>query len=167
MSIHLIAAVARNRVIGRDGGLPWHIPADLKHFKQLTTGHTVVMGRRTYDSIGKPLPNRRNIVVSRSMGAPPPGVEIARSLDAALALASGDECFIIGGAQLYEEALPRAQWLHLTRVEAEVEGDVRFPEVDWSQWTLEDESAGSDPKATVPFTFCRYRRTGSARNPGG
>ena len=106
-------------------------------------------------------------MVSRSITSPPAGVEIAGSLDAALAMASGDECFIIGGAQLYEEALPRAQWLYLTRVEVDVEGDVRFPEVDWSQWTLEDESKGSDPKATMPFTFCRYRRTGSAGNSGG
>ena len=158
MSIHLIAAVARNRVIGRDGGLPWHIPADLKHFKSLTTGHTVVMGRRTYESIGRPLPNRRNIVVSRSMTSPSAGIEIVRSLAASLESTAGQECFIIGGAQLYAEALPRAHWLHLTRVEAEVAGDVLFPEVDWSQWDLEEEVVGTDPQATVPFTFCRYRR---------
>lgn len=161
MAIHLIAAVAENRVIGRDGGLPWHIPADLKHFKALTTGHTVIMGRRTYESIGKPLPNRRNIVVSRTMTQPPTeGVELAASLEEALARASQEECFIIGGAQLYAEALPRAQWLHLTRVHAEVEGDVLFPEVDWSQWIPEQKIPGSDEKATVPFTFWTYRRKG-------
>ena len=115
--MHLIAAVAENGIIGKDGGIPWHIPADLAHFKALTWGQTVIMGRRTYESIGRPLPGRRNIVVSTTLQSLE-GCSVAGSLQEALHLASetGGEIFIIGGARLYEEALPLAQQLDLTLV---------------------------------------------------
>lgn len=120
----LIVAVARNGVIGRDGGLPWHLPEDLKHFKRTTSGHAIVMGRKTYESIGRPLPKRRNIVVTRS-GGHFDGCETATSLEEAIAVArQTDECpFIIGGASLYEEALPRATEIHLTSIDEDIEGD--------------------------------------------
>lgn len=158
MDLHLIAAVAANNVIGRNGTLPWHIPADLKHFRALTTGHTVIMGRRTYESIGRPLPNRRCLVVSRTLTPTPAGVEVLPSLTDALAAGSNQRCFIIGGAQLYAEAMPFADHLHLTRVEANVEGDVFFPAVNWSEWTLVEEVPGVDAAAQFKFTFCTYRR---------
>jgi dihydrofolate reductase len=125
----LIAAVARNGVIGKGGGLPWHVSEDLKHFKTTTSGHVVIMGRKTYESIGRPLPKRRNIVVTRQAEAEFAGCEAAPSLDEAVALArTTDPCpFIIGGASLYEEALPIATELHLTTIDEDVEGDTYFP----------------------------------------
>lgn len=124
----LIVAVARNGVIGRGGGLPWHLSEDLKHFKRTTLGHAVIMGRRTHESIGRPLPKRRNIVVTRS-GAALEGCETASSLDEALELARAtDDCpFVIGGASLYEEALPSATEIHMTTIDRDVEGDTFFP----------------------------------------
>lgn len=123
----LIVAVARNGVIGRAGTLPWHLSEDLRHFKQTTSGHAIIMGRRTYESIGRPLPKRRNIVVTRS-GAPFEGCETATSLPEAIALArETDDCpFIIGGASLYAEALPIATEVHLTRIDHDYEGDTFF-----------------------------------------
>ena len=124
--IALVVAYSRNRVIGRDGGLPWHLPTDLRRFKELTTGGTVVMGRRTWDSIPerfRPLPGRRNIVVSRN-GVDAP--EVARSLDEAL---EGGDRFVIGGGEIYAQALARADRIHATEVDAVVDGDVLFPEL--------------------------------------
>jgi dihydrofolate reductase len=124
----LIAAVARNGVIGKDGTLPWRLPEDLKHFKRTTKGHAVIMGRKTYESIGRPLPGRRNIVVSRRH-ATLPGCEVAPSLPLAIELArSSDELpFVIGGERLYEEALPLATEIHLTTIDRDIEGDAYFP----------------------------------------
>ncbi len=125
MKIVLIAAIARNRVIGKDGKLPWHIPEDLKRFKKLTTGHAVIMGRRTFDSIGRPLPDRRNIVLT---SRPIPGIETYRTIPEALsALTAESKVFVIGGAQLYAQFLERADELHLTIVDKSVEGDAFFP----------------------------------------
>lgn len=133
--ISLIAAVARNGVIGRDGGMPWHLPDELAHFKATTMGHTLVMGRRTFESIGRPLPGRRTVVVTRDPEWHSPGVETAHSFPEALSLAGpGDEVFVAGGAQVYAEALPYAQRLVLTEVDAEPEGDTWFPEVDPAAW---------------------------------
>lgn len=125
MKLAIIAAVARNRVIGMDGKLPWHIPEDLKRFKRLTTGHTVLMGRRTWESLGKPLSNRRNVVItSRTI----PAVESFPSVDDALeALALVDLVFVIGGERVYAQVLGRADVLHLTLVHRDVEGDAHFP----------------------------------------
>lgn len=139
-SIVLIAAMAENRVIGRDGGLPWHLPADLRHFRQTTTGHTVIMGRRTWDECGRPLPDRRNIVVTRNPGFRAQGAEIAHSLDDALEMAAKDgRVFVIGGATLYELALPIADRIELTLVHAEIEGDTRFPPLSEGDWRVESE----------------------------
>lgn len=134
--VNLIVAWDRNRVIGKDGGLPWHLPEDLQHFRRLTMGHPIVMGRRTWDSIGRPLPGRRSIVVTRNPAWSAPGCEAAGSLPQALALCAGaPEVFVIGGAQLFGEALPLARRLYLTQVDAAFEGDVRFPPLDLSAWT--------------------------------
>jgi dihydrofolate reductase len=124
----LIVAVARNGVIGREGTLPWHLSEDLKHFKRTTLGHAVIMGRKTHESIGRALPNRRNIVVTRS-SAVAEGCETASSLEEALALArTTDDCpFIIGGSSLYEEALPLVTEIHMTTIDEDVEGDTFFP----------------------------------------
>ena len=124
----LIVAVARNGVIGRSGDLPWHISEDLKHFKKTTSGHAIIMGRKTHESIGRALPKRRNIVVTRS-GAEFEGCETAGSLEEAIALArTSDECpFVIGGASLYERALPLATEIYLTAIDEDVEGDTYFP----------------------------------------
>jgi dihydrofolate reductase len=163
MAIHLIAAVASNNVIGRNGGLPWHLPADLKHFRDLTTGHTVIMGRLTYESVGRPLPRRRNIIVSTKMASPPAGVEVVPSLQAALALPIAGECFIVGGARLYAEALPYATVLDLTKVEADVEGDVLFPPVNWNEWELVESERNFDSASGLSFSFCTYLRRGAPR----
>jgi len=133
--ISLIAAVTDNGVIGRGGGMPWHLPADLAHFKRTTQGKPIVMGRKTFEAIGRPLPGRRNIVVSRRSGFAPAGVETAGSLADALALAGdAEEVMVIGGGELYREALPLARRLYLTRIHAAIEGDTRFPELDPADW---------------------------------
>ncbi len=167
MKVSLVAAVARNGVIGRDGGLPWHLPADLARFKALTWGHTLIMGRRTWDSVGRPLPGRRTIVLSRSLEAAPEGAELAADLDAALALAAGEEeVFIAGGEEVYRQALPRADRLYLTRVEVDALGDTRFPVFDEGDWRLvERVGHAADERHAWAFSFevlerSRSRRTG-------
>lgn len=138
--IALIWAMARNRVIGRNNTLPWRLPADMRHFRELTTGHPVLMGRRTFESLGRPLPNRTNIVVTSDRLYTAQGCLVAHSLDEAFALAvphlppNDPEIFVIGGAQLYTQLLPRADRLYLTLVETEVEGDAWFPEFDQTNW---------------------------------
>ena len=132
--VTLIAALGRNRVIGVDGAMPWHIPGDFKHFKATTLGHTLLMGRATFDSIGRVLPGRRTIVLTRDRGWQHAEVETAHSLPEALALAGhGDEVFVAGGGQVYAEAMPFAQRMILTEVDQSPEGDTLFPE-----WLLED-----------------------------
>lgn len=137
MSVTIVAAVASNGVIGADGTLPWHLPDDLRRFKQLTLGHVLVMGRKTYESIGRPLPDRTTVVVTRnSAWRPAEGALVAASLPEALetAAAIDVEVFVVGGAQVYAEALPSADRLELTLVDAEPAGDVTFPDVDWGDW---------------------------------
>lgn len=141
MRICLIVARARNRVIGRAGGLPWRLPADLKHFKATTMGKPVVMGRRTWQSIGRPLPGREIVVVSRDPSFRAEGARLAPDLDAALALAGeiaagrgADEIFVAGGAEIYHRALSRADRIYLTEVHAAVEGDSLFPALDAADW---------------------------------
>ncbi len=145
----LIVAVARNGVIGNEGGLPWHVSEDLEHFKRTTSGHAIIMGRKTYDSIGRPLPKRRNIVVTRQRDAEFPGCERATSLDEAIALArTTDPCpFIIGGASLYEEALPMATELHVTTIDANVQGETYFPG-DFSAFVEVESRKGKTPGVT-------------------
>ena len=158
--ICLIAALAANRVIGKDNALPWRLPADLKRFKQLTIGHPVVMGRKTYESIGKPLPGRRNLVITRNRGYGAAGCEVVHSLDAALAACRGaEQIFIIGGAELYREALPRAQRLEFTEIHAEFAGDALFPEFPIEQWHETGREVHGD-ESGIPFRydFARYER---------
>jgi len=131
----LVVAMARNRVIGRDNALPWRLPADLAHFKKVTMGHPIVMGRRTYESIGRALPGRRNIVVTRNRAFEAPGCTVVPSLEAAWrAAGDADEVCVIGGTSLFEEALPVADVIHLTEVEADVPGDTYFPKFDRGEW---------------------------------
>ena len=127
MTITVLAAVGANLVIGRDGDMPWHLPEDLAHFKATTMGHTMVMGRKTYDAIGRALPGRRTIVITRQEGWHAPGVEVAHSLADALALAGPTEVFVIGGGQVYREAMPFADQMMLTEIEQSPEGDAFFP----------------------------------------
>jgi dihydrofolate reductase len=144
----LIAAVARKGVIGRGNALPWHVPEDLQHFRQVTTGHAILRGRRTHESIGRPLPGRRNIVVSRQPGLRIEGCEVAPSLEAALDLArqGGDDMpMVIGGAALYRDALPHATRLFLTEIDRDVEGDVFFPSFDRDAFDEVERRPGSSP----------------------
>src|SRR5438105_1945284 len=130
--IYLVAAVAANGVIGRQGGLPWHLPEDLKHFKRLTLGHVVIMGRKTFESVNsKPLPGRRNIIISSKADAIP-GVEVVRSLDDAVKLLSGcpESIYVVGGSGIFAAAMPVAHAMHLTELDEAVEGDVFFPKFD-------------------------------------
>jgi dihydrofolate reductase len=160
MRIAIIAAVARNGVIGREGRLPWRLPDDLKRFKQLTQDHAVIMGRVTYESIGLPLPRRQNIVVSRSHTVAPAGCLGANSLATALALVDRrDECFVIGGAQLYKEAIPLAHRMYLTQIAADTEGDVRFPAYDERPWrVIAREPHPADAKHEYAFEFVTLER---------
>ncbi len=167
MKLSLIVAMAENGVIGRDGALPWHLPADLRRFKTLTMGHSMVMGRKTFESIGRVLPGRRSIVVSRDPEWRAEGAWTAPSLEAALALTATEaEVFVIGGAEIFRQALPRADRLYLTRVLAEVEGDVYFPELDASEWRLVSrEEIAADEKNLYPTSFeileCEVVRCGT------
>ena len=161
MKVSLIAAVARNRVIGRDNRLPWHLPTDLRRFQRLTRGHTLLMGRRTFESIGgRPLPGRPLIVVSRGTG--PEGVRMARSVQEGidLARAAGEtELFVAGGTEIFREALPVADRLYLTRIEEDVPGDAYFPEVDETQWRLvAREDHEPDEEAPFSWSFQDYER---------
>jgi dihydrofolate reductase len=159
VTVALIAAVAENGTIGRAGGLPWHLPDDLGWFKQRTMGHAVVIGRRTYESVGRPLPGRRWIVLSRDPAFRPAGVEAAPDLGAALAQAGAGEVFVAGGAAVYQTALPVADRLYLTVVHADVEGDARFPAVNFDDWTLVDERFHpADERHAHAFTFRTYER---------
>lgn len=139
MIVSLIVAMTRERVIGKDNCMPWHLPADLAYFKQTTLGKPVVMGRNTFDSIGKPLPGRRNVIVSTRLAEAPAGTELVASPDEALALLKDEaEVMIIGGGQLYAAFMPLAHRLYLTRIEASLEGDTHFPLVE-SDWQLVSE----------------------------
>lgn len=158
--LSLIAAVAANGVIGSGNALPWRLPEDLKRFKALTLGHPVIMGRKTYESIGRPLPGRRNIVISRDAAFSAEGCETAGSLDAAIASCAGttDEVFVIGGAQLYAEALQVAQRMYLTEILREYPGDAHFPAFQRAAWreTAREHLSSADG---TEFDFAVYDRT--------
>ncbi len=160
--IVLVAAVAENGMIGRNGAMPWRLPADLAHFKRVTMGHPIVMGRRTYEAIGRALPGRRNIVVTRNPRFSAPGVEAAASLERALALAGdAEQVMVIGGAELYRAALPLANRIHLTRVHARPEGDTRFPELDASEWReVSCRTRPTDPDNAFGLSFIELQRVG-------
>jgi dihydrofolate reductase len=161
MGLTLIVAMARNRVIGREGDLPWRLPADLRHFKANTVGKPIVMGRLTYESIGRPLPRRRNLVLTRNQGFTAEGVEVFHSLDTALESCPEDEVMLIGGAKIYALGIHRCDRMLLTVVDAEVDGDVRFPEFDVGDWTIESrEDHGPDEKNDFGYSFIDLRRGG-------
>jgi dihydrofolate reductase len=155
MRIAAITAMSENRVIGKNNQLPWHLPADLRYFKKLTMGRPILLGRRTYESIGRPLPGRCNVVISRDPTFQAPGCVVAKSIETALSAVSySDEVYVIGGAQLYAEMLPRTQRLYITLVHQKMEGDTFFPEVDkyqWRQTSREDHPA--DEENIYPYSF--------------
>lgn len=155
----LIVARARNGVIGRDNTLPWRLPEDLAHFKRTTMGAPVIMGRKTWESIGRPLPGRRNIVVSRNPHLRIDGGETAASLEDALRLCVGvDNVFLIGGAQLYEQALPSADRLVVTEIDADVEGDAFFPAIDPQQWVVTEREVHRSEANGFDYAFVTYER---------
>jgi dihydrofolate reductase len=158
--ISIIAAMAENRVIGVNNTLPWRLPADLRRFRRITTGHHVIMGRRNYESIGKPLPERHNIVVTRNPDYRAPGCTVTHSLEQALATAWNDaEVFVIGGADIYRQAFDRADRLYLTLVHADIRGDTYFPEFDTAQWCeISRERHEADGKNPYAYTFLTYDR---------
>lgn len=161
--LSIVVAAAKNNVIGRSNDLPWYLPADLRHFKEITTGGTVIMGRKTYESIyarlGKPLPNRRNIVVTREQRETD-GVEFVHSVKEALELAGQNkEAFVIGGAQIYEQALPLVNKIYMTEVAADINGDTFFPDLDKSVWReTSRESHSSDEKNEYDYAFVTLER---------
>lgn len=160
-TLTLIAALARNGVIGRDNRLPWHLPADLKHFKALTTGHTVIMGRKTWESLPekfRPLPGRQNIVVTRNAGYAASGATVVNSLADAVAAASGSEAFVIGGAELYQAALGLADRLELTEIARDYDGDTVFPTRDPAQWRETARESQRDDNG-LDFAFVSYARS--------
>ncbi len=161
----IIAAVAEDGAIGKDNGLLWHLPEDLKYFKATTMGCPVIMGRRTFESIGRPLPGRRNIVISGTLRIQDERLTVVSGLSEAFEAAQGDgldRCFVIGGAQLYSEAIPEADRLYLTRIHATApDADRFFPPIDKSVWSLESASElHTDPKTGITFTFEVYSRKG-------
>ncbi len=160
MKISLIVAAATNNVIGRDGALPWHLSEDLKRFKRLTTGKTIIMGRLTHESIGKALPDRRNIVVSRRAGLDIDGCEVMATLDDALMLAAGaEEIMVIGGGNIYEQILPQADRIYMTRIHASPDGDTFFPELNNEEWqVVEQEDFAADDARPYSFSFITLDR---------
>jgi dihydrofolate reductase len=162
MILSVVAAVAENGVIGRGNRLPWRLPLDLRRFKELTWGHPLIMGRLTFESIGRPLPGRVSVVLSRDAGwDPPPGVRRARTFAEALAsCGEAEEAFVVGGEAVYRLALPLAHRLHLTLVHGEVDGDRHFPSFSPDDWHLvEEESHPADDRHAYPFTFRTYHRS--------
>ncbi|MDR1225629.1 MAG: dihydrofolate reductase [Prevotellaceae bacterium] len=159
MLISIIVAIAANNGIGKNNRLLWHIPEDLKHFKQITSGHAVIMGRKTFDSIGRYLPNRQNIVITRNAGLRIEGVQCVPSLQAALEVAQGSEVFIIGGESIYREALPLAHKLYVTHVQAAPAADTFFPAIAESDWQIVDnEDFEKAPEREFAFSFTTYCR---------
>ncbi|ASJ55199.1 dihydrofolate reductase [Brevibacillus formosus] len=157
--ISLIVAYARNQVIGKDGDMPWHLPADLKNVKELTTGKTIVMGRKTFESIGKPLPNRRNVVLTRSQDFHPEGVDVVHTKEEVLAM--GD-VIIFGGSEIYRQFLDVVDRLYITEIDLETEGDTFFPAWDRDAYTLVDKREGIvDEKNVHPHAFYIYERKNS------
>jgi dihydrofolate reductase len=156
--LSIIVAMARNRTIGIDNSLPWRLPEDLKHFKALTMGHHIIMGRKTYESIGRPLPGRTTVIVTRDRGYLMDGCLIANSLDDAIKLASVDsEAFCVGGANLYAQMLPRADRLYITEIQADYEGDAHFPAFDRQAWR-ETERESHVSAAGLVYDFVIYDR---------
>jgi dihydrofolate reductase len=161
LKVSLIVAMAKNRVIGADNKIPWHLPNELELFKRLTMGHHIVMGRKTYESIGRLLPGRTTVIVTRQRGYDAPGAILVHTIDEALAACRGDdECFVIGGAELFREALSVADRLYLTVVDAEPAGDTFMPALDMAQWReTSSESFAPDEKHAYGYRFSVYDRS--------
>lgn len=163
--ISIVVAMSENRVIGRAGEMPWRMSNDLKRFKRITMGHHIVMGRKTFDSIGRPLPGRTSVVISRTATYDDPQIKVARSLPEAIEIAGDDdEIFITGGAQIYAEAVPLADRIYLTQIHCEIEdGDTFFPEIDWRQYKVEEDEAHlADEKNEYNYNFLIYERISDA-----
>lgn len=160
MKISLIVAVSPDGVIGKNGKMPWHLPADLQYFKSITMGKPIVMGRKTWESLGRPLPGRKNIVLTRDENFSAEGCTVIHGLDElAQAVGGADEVMIIGGAELYRQMLPRAEHIYMTRVACDVEGDTWFPEFNKAEWkTGFIEAHDADEKNPCAYTFIRYDR---------
>lgn len=160
MIVSAVAAIGENNAIGKDNELLWHLPADLKHFKAVTKGHTIIMGRKTFDSIGKPLPHRRNIVITRQAGLHIEGAEVVHTVEEALALCDREEeVFIVGGAEIYKLAMPFTDRIYLTTVHQSYDADAYFPELDRERWKeLNAQRHEADEKHLVAFTFSTLER---------
>ena len=157
--------MADNRVIGKNNALPWHLPADLKHFKQLTMGKPIVMGRKTFESIGKPLPGRTNIIVTRDTSYIAEGCVVVHSLDEALSIAKEqEEAMVIGGAKLFEQILPLAERIYLTEIHQEFDGDTHFPDLNKDEWSeCERSTHGPDECNQYAYSFIVLERRGSIK----
>lgn len=161
MILSIIAAIGKNNELGRDNQLLWNLPADMKHFREKTSDHPVVMGSKTFESIGRPLPNRRNIVIARDTEYKKDGVEIVHSIEKVMDLFKNaeSEVFVIGGGQIYKAMLPFAQKLYITHVDASLPADTFFPEINPAEWQETDnETHGSDEKNAYAYTFTTYER---------
>jgi dihydrofolate reductase len=159
MTVTIVVAISENHVIGKDNKLLWYLPRDLKHFKEITTGHTVIMGRKTYDSVGKPLPNRRNIIITRQE-ITIAGCEVVNSIEAAIALCNAEEeVFIIGGAEIYRQAMHLTDRIYLTIIHQEFDGDSFFPEIDKQIWKeVQREDHEPDERNLIPYSFITLER---------
>jgi len=160
MIVSAVVAIAENNAIGKDNELLWYLPTDLKHFKSITKGHTIVMGRKTFDSIGKPLPHRRNIVITRAKALEIEGAEVVNTIAQALELCSDEEeVFIVGGAEIYKLAMPATDRIYLTTVHRSFEGDAYFPEINMDLWKVTaEEKHEADEKNNIAFTFSTLER---------
>jgi len=159
--MELVAAMTENNVIGQNADMPWHLPADLAHFKNLTSGHAIIMGRRTWESIGKALPNRFNIVVTRQPQYKAKGAVVVNSLDEGQQEAGSRRIFIIGGGEMYAESFARVSHLHLTRIHTMLDGDTFFPEIDEALWTCQERiNRPSDDKNPYNLTFETWVKMG-------
>lgn len=158
--LSMIVATANNRIIGKDNDMPWHLPADLAYFKKTTLGKPIIMGRKTYESIGRPLPGRQNIVISRDINYNAEGVNTVTSVDAALALVKGtEEVMVIGGGAIYKHCLPAADRLYITHIDAEIEGDTQFPSYDTDIWNkVKSDKFLADDKNLYNLDFCVYEK---------
>ena len=160
MKITLVAAIASNNVIGKENSLPWNIPEDLKRFKQMTSGHTILMGRKTFDSIGRPLPNRQNIVMTKDENFEQEGIKVINDFDEALELIkeSNEDIFVIGGSKIYELFEPVANSLAITRILKDFEGDAFFPDINWDLWQIEKEENFFDEKSNIECKLVKYSK---------
>jgi len=160
LRVSIIVAMAKNRVIGAGGAIPWHLPEELKRFKRLTMGHHIIMGRRTWESIGRPLPGRASVVVTRQRDYRAPGALVTHTVEDAIAACAGDsEIFVIGGAELYARAMARASRLYLTTVDADIAGDTVMPAFEPGEWReISSESFAADARHRYPFRCALYER---------